>query len=144
MDDLHEMQHQTYMAILQLNTKVDQLDELSRALQLKTDHSGVFVQAIMTNSETYETDAAKSASFAQLARFKAQQIQVDRSGRVAALETSDIKLHLDAATGTMRSLATYLGASVWVEWREYEKEVNPFSEWNSLSEIAWRSSLLCC
>lgn len=127
---LQNMQQQTYMTILQLNSKVEELHELARALQIKTIGHESLGKQNRDICGLHVPESDDSSRFALLARFKAQQILMERSGGVAALPAQEIRLNTVADSHAVRSLAAYRETTVWIEWRQYEVDLNPHTGWN--------------
>ena len=123
-ENLQFMQQQTYMAMLQLNSNVVELKEISQAMQIRT-------QAEAPQSDIRIDSADRQASFALLADFKAQQMMLEReppSTGLSPIDRSDISL--DIANETTRPEAVYQGKKLWIEWKNYLLSNNQKSPWN--------------
>ena len=127
MEQLQFMQQQTYMAILQLNSSVAELKEISLAMQIRTSAS---TPSLHTSSDTSEHDSSRT-SFARLADFKAQQIALDEE----TLEMEPIdsaKIHVEESDDETRSEAVYQSKRIWIEWKDLGND--PRSDWNKTIE----------
>lgn len=80
-EQLLDVQRQTYMTILQLNSKVDDLKQISRAMQVQRQESTYAISA--TNVTINEFDPVRQKEnhdLAGLASFKAQESILDIEG----------------------------------------------------------------
>lgn len=129
-DQLRVMQHQTNMAMLQLNSKVDELKEMSLAMQMKTpSHPGDRTDRLSRASTLVAAHEDENSSFACLADFKARQQLVESKDSGAGLnpiKRNDITIKSPNST---RSDATYQDKSVWIEWKASVIEENRPSSW---------------
>jgi len=121
--DLQISQYQTNLAMLQLNDKVDQLMDISRAMKIPSQSP---VSPTMT-SISQGIDAAAgyaeaTADVVLLAEFKAQLNSKDDSNEeLKPLNFKSLRLGSIKAN---RSEAIYEGNAVWVEWKEGSREAN--------------------
>ena len=131
-EQLKSMQVQTYMAILQLNSNVDELKQISMAMQVKTTRD--WGDRIMSNSrrpEEGERDRDDGhAGLACLADFKAQQISLEEGhSTLEPVDSGEVTLQEQEAD-SVRSEAVFRGKHVWIEWKHYDLDNNPQSTWN--------------
>ena len=129
MEQLQFMQQQTYMAILQLNSNVAELKEISLAMQIRTSAS---TPSLHTSSDTSEHDSSRT-SFARLADFKAQQIALDEEPSEMEPIKSE-KVHVEESDDESRSEAVYQSKRIWIEWKYYDLSTDPRSDWNKTIE----------
>ena len=135
MEHLRFMQQQTYMAMLQLNSSVAELKEISMAMQLKTPNTSSGNGSISSSHRSHdspETDG-DHASFARLADFKAQQIFLD-SGPPDIQPITSMEVDVEESEDETRSEGFYQSTNVWIEWKRYPVDVNPHSEQNETIE----------
>ena len=131
---LKSMQVQTYMAILQLNSNVDELKQISMAMQVKTTRDlGDRGMPISRRPEEQESQRGRDdgdANLACLADFKAQQISLEEGNlTLEPVDTSEVVLReFDSDNG--RCEAFFRGKHVWIEWKHYDLDNNPQSTWN--------------
>lgn len=130
-DQLQMLQQQTYMAMLQLNSDVVELKEISLALQIRTKegNQGNGAMDKATRSNIGRAQDSNQATFSRLADFKAQQMQLEVNPSVATLEPipmTDIALK---ASSDVRSEASYRGKRIWIEWKPYISGHNTYSKW---------------
>lgn len=130
MEQLHFMQQQTYMAMLQLNSEVAELKEISLAMQLETQAMTLDENLPATSSKAMGKRPERGegeASFARLADFKAEQITVDNEEStldpISSYEVTDV------GSNQTRSEAMYRGNSVWVEWKSYDRDDDADVSW---------------
>ena len=129
MEQLQVMQQQTYMAILQLNSNVAELKEISQAMQIRTSAS---TPSLHTSSDTSEHDSSRT-SFARLADFKAQQIALDEEpSEMEPIESEEV--HVVESDDESRSEAVYQSKRIWIEWKYYDLSTDPRSDWNKTIE----------
>ena len=129
MEQLHFMQQQTYMAILQLNSNVAELKTISSAMQIRTSTS---TPSLHTSSDTSEHDNSRT-SFTRLADFKAEQIALDE-GTPEIEPIKSAKVHVEESDDETRSEAVYQSKRIWIEWKYYDLSNNPRSDWNKTIE----------
>lgn len=112
--ELLNVQRQTYLGILQLNNKVDDLKSISLAMQVQTSSRPPTLVGSDDSSTTIrEKD---NREFSSLAIFKAQQTNTDDkpvpASALESLEASEIQLRGDLR---FRCEATFRDQEVWVE-----------------------------
>ena len=132
---LHEMQHQTYMVMLQLNSKVDELKQMSMAMQVKTQPLDRQTLSGLSRAPTLvagQDDA--NASLSRLAEFKARQRQVEQDDSSVDLEPIRADAVVIMSSDSTRSEAVYLGKSVWIEWKAYGPDHHSSSAWDEMIE----------
>jgi len=123
MKDLQTSQYQANLAMLQLNNKVDQLMDISRAMKIPSQSP---VSPTMTSISQGGGAAAgyakATADVVLLAEFKAQLNIKDASNEeLTPLNLKSLRLGSIRAN---RSEAIYEGNAVWVEWKESLREAN--------------------
>ena len=129
MEQLQFMQQQTYMALLQLNSNVIELREISQAIQITTSAS---TPSLHTSSDTSEHNNSRT-SFARLADFKAQQISLDeKTPEMEPIESAKVRV-VDSDDET-RSEGEYQSERIWIEWKDCDSGNDPRSEWNKTIE----------
>jgi hypothetical protein len=135
MEHLHFMQQQTYMAMLQLNSSVAELKEISMAIQLKTPNTSSGNGSINSSHRSNDSPEMDGdhASFARLADFKAHQIILN-SGPPDIQPITSMEVDVEESEDETRSEGFYQSANVWIEWKRYPVDVNPHSEWNKTIE----------
>jgi hypothetical protein len=126
-DELRDLQLQNQLISLQLCTvtKVDELKQLSRALQYSTgkasQDSAWETRSVAPGPPTTDHNA-EDAILARLASFKAQQTSLESDPALANIRTislNDINLLDDT---TLRSQAIYRNKHVWIEWKNIEHD----------------------
>ena len=117
--------HQNYMAMLQLNTNVDELKIMCSALQVSSE-----AQPSITSS----TLSSDNTAICQLASFKAQVLSTDSTPNVkmVSLKANEVVLKTSNA---VRSEAIYGGNRVWIEWKYYISDHAHGSDWNKVVEL---------
>jgi len=123
MKDLQISQYQTNLAMLQLNDKVDQLMDISRAMKIPSQspvsHTMTSISQGIGAAAGY---AEATADVVLLAEFKAQLNSKDDSNEeLKPLNFKSLRLGSIKAN---RSEAIYEGNAVWVEWKEGSREAN--------------------
>ena len=135
MEHLQFMQQQTYMTMLQLNSSVSKLKEISMAIQMKTaattPGNGSSISFHRSN-DSPKTDG-DHANFAHLAEFKAQQISLD-SGPPDLEPIRSKEVDVGDSDDETRSEALFQSTHVWIEWKHYSVDQNPHSYWNKTIE----------
>ena len=134
-DRLQAMQHQTHMIMLQLNDKVDELKEISLAMQVKAQVD--FPQPIgglSSSSMLAKAQDDENATFGRLADFKARQSLIE--GKNSGIESMSIQRSAVVLTtsGHSRSEADYQGKRIWIEWKGYRSEQVHPPDWNEVIE----------
>ena len=133
LDNLQLMHQRTYMKILQLTEKVEELRDLSQALQLRPHKPAPNFEPRLSRASTLVADPADTHDTAvSLVEFKAQQSLSASS--VQNLEILDVHNVHFIQNGTDRPGAVYKGKQGWVEWKSYDREENPNSNWNKIIE----------
>jgi hypothetical protein len=135
-DQLHEMQVQTQLVMLQLSNKIDDLKQLSLAMQVKTNTDTQLAYAYKSTWSISATATSRSddgTSLSQLAIFKVQQTSIESHSLDQSSRPIDRKLVTLASSSTSRSQATYRGEQVWVEWKEWDLN-HQLPTWDSMIE----------
>ncbi|KAF7512120.1 hypothetical protein GJ744_002282 [Endocarpon pusillum] len=105
-DQLQHMQQQTYLALLQLNTNVIELKEVSMALKVKSATGTDLVQRQIGPLSERSRDG--EADIARLADFKATQIQVETQTSEVMLDpVKRASIRLLGTTNEYRSEALF-------------------------------------
>jgi hypothetical protein len=133
MDHLQLMQQRTYMMILQLTDKVDELKDLSHALQIRAHTTTSKSDYSFSRSSTLVDDRDHDYETAvRLADFKAQQtLPVLGSHDLKIQDLSAIRL---IPNTTDRPGVAYQGKQGWVEWKSWDRDEDPKSTWNQVIE----------
>lgn len=115
---------QSYMAMLQLNTKVDDLKIMCSALQVPSE---------ALPSYQSPRSSPENSGVLQLASFKAQLLSVDSSSsaELAPLKANAVQIK---TSDPVRCEAIYNGRRVWIEWKKYVIDQSPGSQWNKVVE----------
>lgn len=123
------------MAMLQLTQNVGQIQELLEALQgtytkgtVSVDSASVFSQAETLvdrdgGDDSLTASPRSTSIFHSLAKFRALNSEINDLGSVDHLKNpltnlTDLKI-IETSEQQSRSLATYNGSSVWIEWKPY-------------------------
>lgn len=137
MEHLQFMQQQTYMTMLQLNSSVSKLKEISLAMQMKTAATTPGSGSSISFHRSNDSPKADGdhANFAHLAEFKAQQISLD-SGipDLEPIESKEVEVDVGESDDETRSEALFESTHVWIEWKHYSMDQNPDSYWNKTIE----------
>ncbi|KAL2048353.1 hypothetical protein N7G274_000264 [Stereocaulon virgatum] len=129
------MQHQTYMVMLQLNSKVEELKQMSMAMQVKTQPLDRQTLNGLSRTPTLvagQDDA--NASLSRLAEFKARQSQVEQDDSSVDLGHIRADAVMIMSSNSTRSEAVYLEKSVWIEWKAYVLDHHSPSAWDRMIE----------
>jgi Prion-inhibition and propagation len=144
LDSLQSIQRETHLVMLQLNSKVNELKEISLAMQVKTQVPTPLTPMSMGIRRSFTVTAAQddeNASFARLADFKASQTIIEHSHKAAdwsngtpvqklkPLEKGDITFK---TFGSPRCEAIYQGKHIWIEWKEHTLENEAEPNWSSI------------
>lgn len=131
---LQHIQHHTYLALLQLNTSVAELKEVSGALKIKA-------RATPDGTDDAESEdlvkkgTTQGVDIARLAEFKAQQIQVENQSapeaEITPLQPKDVTVTASAGS---RSVAKYQGKTVWIEWKYSNVDFGLHPKWKAMIE----------
>ena len=76
-EQLLDIQRQTYMTVLQLNSKVDDLKQISLAMQIQKKEPSHIISTSVTINEFDSVRQKENREFADLASFKAQESLFD-------------------------------------------------------------------
>lgn len=132
-DQLQHMQQQTYMALLQLNTNVMELKEVSMALKVKPATGPDQVQLQIGPLSKRPPDG--DVDIARLADFKATQIQVETQTSEVILDPiMRASIHLQGASHEYRSEALFQKRPVWIEWKYIEIDLSLYPDWKDIIE----------
>ena len=131
-DQLQLMQQQTYMALLQLNSNVVELKEISRAVQIESKPSTGSLE--LQGESTEGPTQAVGTDIARLAEFKARQLQIDAQPSDTILKPIESSAVNFDDSDESRSEAFYNGENVWIEWKSYEVDSHPDSMWTGMLE----------
>ena len=135
-DQLQQLQQHTYMALLQLNTNVKELKEVSMALKVKAETSPDQLQ-LRNPVPSEETTDGATVDIARLADFKAKQMQVETTTSVplSPLSFSSISL-LSTTTASyhvFRSLALFQQTTpIWIEWKYIDIDLSLYPRFHSI------------
>ncbi|MCJ1248964.1 hypothetical protein MMC30_006185 [Trapelia coarctata] len=133
-DDLKGMQHQMYMAMLQLNVRVAELKEISLAMRItpQPPTSTPLTTSLPPDPTILLSRLLQNQSFAHLAEFKAHQTSLEtlpQSASLPPIPRHQISLS-PSPSSAPRSAGTYQNTPVWIEWKYYDQDQNPHSDWN--------------
>lgn len=123
MRNLQTSQYQTNLAMLQLNDKVEELMNITHAMEIPSQLP-VSPTMILISQGTNTTAgyAEATADVVLLAEFKAQlNIKNDSNEELKPLDPKSLRLGSMKAT---RTEAIYEGNAVWIEWKESSREGN--------------------
>jgi hypothetical protein len=81
-EQLLDIQRQTYMTVLQLNSKVDDLKQISLAMQIQKKEPTHIISTSITINEFDTVRQKENQEFADLASFKAQETLFDTEATV--------------------------------------------------------------
>lgn len=133
-DQLQKMQHQTYMVMLQLNGKVEELRQMSLAMQIKTQPAAQRESRLSRASTLVGDQGEENASFVCLAEFKAHQKSIEQGDSSADLRPiSSEHIHI-LSSHSIRSEALYQSKRVWIEWKTYMVDEYHPPWWNRMVE----------
>jgi Prion-inhibition and propagation/Protein kinase domain len=127
---IHVMQKQSHVAILQLTDKVDELAVLAQAFHLRAPHGEV--RGISRSSTLVDDLSDASSTSARLAVFKAEQTTLNMKsfdGASFLIDSHEIDI-LNA--GHLRPRAQYQNHAVWIEWKENDGRLGAHSNWNKI------------
>ena len=117
--ELHDMQAQSNLMLLQITDEVSQLRMLVEALNISRkpfDH----IDYKKLGNNAFPRQGSPDSTVASLAHFKAEASLVTQNilqQVPTRIKLSDILLE-DADRGASRSLGRYNGHDIWLEWRE--------------------------
>ena len=133
-DHLQRLQQQTYMAMLQLNGNVQELKEISLAIQINTTKTSNEVENFSHDKKSKYQQGLQDREFARLADFKAHQVQLDTQPQTAELDPiHPTDLEIDSSS-LVRPSAVYQDKHFWIEWKYYPTDQNPESKWDRMIE----------
>ncbi|KAL8708930.1 MAG: hypothetical protein Q9220_006262 [cf. Caloplaca sp. 1 TL-2023] len=119
--DIQLTTKQNYMAMLQLNNKMNDLQVICSSLQISAQTS---------SSTDHASASSDNGALYQLALFKAQVLSVSTSSMRAYLPLQSLDISIRTPS-TTRSEATFKSQMIWVEWKQY-RMVD--AEWNNIVE----------
>ena len=134
-NELQAMQRQTYMVMLQLNNKVDELRQMSLAMHIQTQPLAQPTTHSLSRATTLVTERKEENSMlASLADFKARQGLVEQEGETVYAEL--IKRHdlTFQPSSSDQSVGFYKGTPVWLEWKTYAIDDRYPSWWEDMIE----------
>ena len=132
-NQLQHMEQQIHMALLQLNSNVIELKEVSMALKVKPAAGPDQVQ--LQIGPFSERPPNGDVDIARLADFKATQIQVETQTSEVILDPivrASIRLH--GASHEYRSEALFENRPVWIEWKYIDIDLNLHPKWKFVIE----------
>lgn len=139
---LQYMQQQTFMALLQLNSSVSELKEVSRALQVKAGAKSPTASDLGKQAGALE-NFDSGVDIARLADFKAQQIQVEnQSSEILQIDPLDPKDITFSNVADTRSVAEYQNRAVWIEWKYSNIDMGLHPQWKALLEYRIKKLVL--
>ncbi|KAI9808065.1 MAG: hypothetical protein M1827_007530 [Pycnora praestabilis] len=133
---LHHAQHETHLEVLQLNTRMEDLTQLIKAMTIGAviESARVITTNGLNRSNTSLREKEhEKQSLLSLAKFKEYQTQIEAepSQKSDAVETTKLDRRLikiisnPAEMSDRRAEALYDGKTVWIEWKEYETSYGP-------------------
>ena len=131
LDHLQIMQQRTYMMILQLTDKVDELNDLSHALRIRGPTSASAFDPGLSRSATLVAEHDYGTGI-RLADFKAHHTLPAPSGQ--DLKIRDMRTIRLIPNETDRPGVVYNGKQGWVEWKSWDKDDDPNSTRNKTIE----------
>ena len=133
-NELQAMQRQTYMVMLQLNSKVDELRQMSLAMHIPTQPLAQSMRTL-SRATTFVTERKEENSMlASLADFKAQRGLVEQEGATVQAELIKRGDLTFQSSSSNQSVAIYRDAPVWVEWKTYAADDRYPSWWEAMVE----------
>lgn len=129
MHDLHVMQQQSNLIMLQLAEQVSELRYITAAMAIRP--AGAKAQSTPTPSLSrsatlVEEDPTQDSTLAALAAFKARQLSIEKSEPASSellISRRDLPQPFDNSDSS--ALFEFSGSKVWVEWREpVEEDLN--------------------
>ncbi len=139
-EQLQFMQQQTYMAMLQLNSNVAELQQISKALQVNTQATDFNNGQMPPAYAPYQYAAAKKddqANFARMADFQAEKIKLEsQPSQMVPLRASEVNIVPDpsASPSGIRSVGRYRSQPVWIEWKRYDVQIDSYPNWSATIE----------
>ena len=133
-NELQAMQRQTYMVMLQLNSKVDELRQMSLAMHIPTQPLAQSMRTL-SRATTFVTERKEENSMlASLADFKAQRGLVEQEGasvQAELIKRGDLTFQ---SSSSNQSVAIYRDAPVWLEWKTYAADDRYPPWWEAMVE----------
>lgn len=117
---IHDNQLLSQLTLLQLTNKVDDLQQLMLATQLKTNTQRNISLDQTHSGRNILQDQVVNQGIAHLASFKARQMSIERNSFVTGngcIQRESVQIIEEIGT---RSLATYRDERNWIEWKEYD------------------------
>lgn len=132
-NELQAMQRQTYMVMLQLNSKVDELRQMSLAMHIQTQPLGQSAAHNLSRAATLVKERKEESSMlASLADFKARRRLVEQDGETVHAElikTDDLNFQ---SSSSNQSVGFYKETPVWLEWKTYAIDDRYPSWWEDM------------
>jgi hypothetical protein len=118
MHELHLVQQQSNLIMLQLTEKISELSDITAAMAIRSA-PGKTLSLSRSATLVDEEQQQHHSTLAALATFKARQLSIESSHTNSdELLISDLDLRAPLNTPEPSSLFEYKGRQVWVEWRE--------------------------
>ena len=134
-NELQVMQRQTYMVMLQLNSKVDELRQMSLAMHVQTQPLARPTTHSLSRAATLVTERKEENSMlASLADFKARRGLVEQEGETVqaqVIRRDDLTFQ---SSSSDQSVGLYKGTPVWLEWKTYAVDDRYPSWWEDMIE----------
>lgn len=134
-DQLQAMQHHTHLVMLQLSSKVDELKEISMAMQIETRLP--ISRGLLSFSDTPTRTSGQvdeHASIVRLANFKMHQSLLEEQSSGTTLEAINWKDITLETSNSVRDEARYGEKKVWIEWKRHDFKPNDDSQWHQVVE----------
>ena len=134
-NELQVIQRQTYMVMLQLNSKVDELRQMSLAMHVQTQPLARPTTHSLSRAATLVTERKEENSMlASLADFKARRGLVEQEGETVqaqVIRRDDLTFQ---SSSSDQSVGLYQGTPVWLEWKTYAVDDRYPSWWEDMIE----------
>lgn len=133
---LQSEQHETYLVMLQLSSKFDDLTAMCSAMNIKPQEKSSLLKGRSSDPTEGATPNFEEGNqtILRLVNFKSERLALEASFRapeITPIDTADICFK--ASDGT-RTEAVYRRMPVFIEWKKYVIDPNPHSNWNAMIE----------
>ncbi|KAN0105856.1 Prion-inhibition and propagation domain containing protein [Hyaloscypha variabilis] len=123
--ELHLMQQQSNLIMLQLTEKVSELYDITAAMAIRP--AGAKIPSLSRSETLVEEQQQHHSTLAALATFKANQLSIENSEpALDELQIYNLDLLQQSDKFESSTLLAYNGRQAWVEWREpIEEDLSP-------------------
>ena len=119
-NELQAMQRQTYMMMLQMNSKVEELRHMSLAMHIQCQPLAQSTTNSLPRAAALATERKEENSMlASLAEFKARRGLVEQDGEPVHAELIRRDDLIFQSADSSQSVAFYKERPVWLEWKTY-------------------------